>query len=69
MARIAAPVVAHTDEALDNTAPLRVLWIDRDSLLDKLGDSDFLCVMVDHRLKLRRDFMEELRKQREEDDE
>jgi len=49
------------DEAFDNTPSLRTMWMDGDALLDKLGDSDFLCVMVDGRLKLRRDFAEELR--------
>jgi hypothetical protein len=29
-------------------------------LLDKLEDSDFLCLMVDGRLRLRRDMIEEL---------
>jgi hypothetical protein len=48
------------NEAFDNTPPLRVLWIDRDTLLDKLEDSEFLCVMVDDTLKLRRDFIQEL---------
>jgi hypothetical protein len=48
--------------AYDNTAPLRAMWLDWGSLLDKLEDSDFLCVMVDHKLKLRQDFAGELRK-------
>jgi hypothetical protein len=38
-------------------------------LLDKLGDSDFPCVMVDHKPKLRQDFIEELKKQFEEQEE
>jgi hypothetical protein len=54
------------NEAYDNTASLRTMWLDWDSLLDKLEDSDFLCVMVDHKLKLRQDFAEELRKKLEE---
>jgi hypothetical protein len=56
-------------EAVGNTSSLRVMWIDLDMLLDKLKDSDFLCVMVDHRLKLRQDFIEELKRQPEEDEE
>lgn len=51
-----------TDAAFDDAEPLRVLWVDRGTLLDKLEDSDFLCVMVDGVLKLRRDLMEELRR-------
>ncbi len=58
-----------TDEAFDNTSPLRVMWIDLDTLLDKLEDSDFLCVMVDHKLKLRQDFVEEVKRQLEEPEE
>jgi hypothetical protein len=54
------------NEAYDNTASLRTMWLDWDSLLDKLEDSDFLRVMVDHKLKLRQDFAEELRKKLEE---
>ncbi len=45
------------------------MWIDGDTLLDKLEDSDFLCVMVDHRSKLRQDFIEELKKRLEEHEE
>ena len=52
---------ADVDEALDNTAPLQIFSLDREQLLDKLEDSDFLCVDLDGRLKLRRDFVEELR--------
>jgi hypothetical protein len=52
---------ADTDEAWDNYLPYRALWVDRNMLLDKLEDSTFLCVMVDSRLRLRRDFIEELR--------
>jgi hypothetical protein len=50
-----------TNEALKNTLPLRVFDIDGDLLLSKLEDSDFLCIMVDDWLKLRRDFIEELK--------
>lgn len=53
------------NEAYPNTAPLRVMWLDWGWLLDKLEDSDFLCVIVDHKLKLRQDFAEELRKKLE----
>ena len=35
-------------------------------LLDKLEDSDFLCVMVDGRMILRQDFAAELKKKLEE---
>lgn len=51
--------------AVGNTSSLRAMWIDTDTLLDKLEDSDFLCVMVDHRLKLRQDFIEELKRRLE----
>ncbi len=50
------------NEALDNTAPLRAMWVDRDTLVERLEDTDFLCVRVDDRLKLRQDFMEELKR-------
>jgi hypothetical protein len=46
--------------AYNNTAPLQVFDLDESLLFSKLEDSDFLCVMVDGILKLRRDFMEEL---------
>ena len=52
-------------EAVANTSSLRVMWIDTYTLLDKLEDSDFLCVMVDHRLKLRQDFIAELKRRLE----
>jgi hypothetical protein len=48
------------NQAYDNAAPLTVLVIDREALADKLGDSDFLCVVVDGRMMLRQDFIEEL---------
>jgi hypothetical protein len=48
------------DRALDNTAPLRVFAIERDSFAEKLNDSDFLCVLVDGRMRLQEDFIEEL---------
>jgi len=51
---------AAADEAFDNAAPLVLGWVDQGTLLDSLEEADFLCVMVDHRLKLRQDFMEEL---------
>ncbi len=53
---------AATNEALDNTAPLKALWVDKDTLVEGLEDADFLCVRVDERLKLRQDFIEELKK-------
>ena len=55
------------NQAYNNTSSLRVLWIDKDTLLGKLEDVDFLSLMVDNRLKLRSNFMEELRAQLEED--
>jgi hypothetical protein len=48
------------NEAYNNTAPLTILGISRYSLAAKLEDSDFLCVVVDGRMKLRQDFYEEL---------
>ena len=49
------------NKAYKNTAPFTVLGINRDALADKLEDAEFLCVMVDGRIKLRQDFIEELR--------
>ena len=46
--------------AYNNTAPPQVFDLDESLLFGKLEDSDFLCVMVDGILKLRRDFMEEI---------
>ena len=54
------------NEAYENTSPWRLYDIGLDSLLDKLEDSDFLCLMVDRQLRLRHDFAEELRKQLDE---
>ena len=48
------------NEAFDNTSPLRVIWVDRETLAHSLEDAAFLCVKVDDRLKLRQDFIEEL---------
>ena len=48
------------NRAWENAAPLHVFSMDRGWLLDLLEDSDFLCVMVDGRLKLRQDLIEEL---------
>jgi hypothetical protein len=48
------------NEAYNNTAPLTIVGIGRDALADKLEDSDFLCLVVDGRMKLRQDFLEEL---------
>lgn len=49
------------NKAYNNTAPLTVLGINWDALAEKLEDAEFLCVMVDGRMKLRQDFIEELR--------
>jgi hypothetical protein len=46
--------------AYNNTAPLQVFDLDESLLLGKLEESDFLYVMVDGNLKLRRDFMEDM---------
>jgi len=46
--------------AYNNMAPLQVFDLDESLLFSKREDSDFLCVMVDGILKLRRDFMEEM---------
>jgi hypothetical protein len=48
------------NKAYNNTAPLTILGISRDVLVDKLGDSDCLCVVVDGRMQLCQDFIEEL---------
>ena len=53
----------------DNTPPTRIFALEAEMLLDNLEDSDFLCVMVDHKLKLREDFIEELKKQLEQHEE
>ena len=47
--------------AYENTLPTMIFFSDTETLLYSLEDSDFLCVMVDGRLKLRQDFAEELR--------
>ena len=51
---------ADVNEAFDNTAPLRAVWVDRDTVLDGLREVEFLCVMVDDRLRLRDDLIQEL---------
>lgn len=51
-----------TDEAISNTPPYKDLWVDRGTLLYRLEDSTFLCVMMDGVLKLRRDLIEDLRR-------
>ncbi len=51
---------ADVDDALDNTLPTQVYEVSRDSLAGLLGDSDFLCVLVDGRLKLHEDLAEKL---------
>lgn len=56
------------NRAYNNTSTLRVLWMDRNTLLSKLEDADFEYVMVGGELKLRRDFMKQLRRKQEEDD-
>jgi hypothetical protein len=53
------------NEAWSNTPQTKIFGVDEGSLLDALQDSDFLCVMVDGRMKLRQDFVEELRGQLE----
>ena len=42
-------------------ASLHAYGVSRDSLVEKLESADFLCVKVDGKLKLRRDFVEELK--------
>lgn len=49
------------NEALDNSSPYRTFSLNSERLADKLEDSHFLCVMVDGRMKLRQDLLEELR--------
>jgi hypothetical protein len=41
-----------TNRAYDNAAPLRVVWTDRDALMDWLPDTAFPAVMVDNEFKL-----------------
>jgi len=48
------------DDAFDNYVPYKALWVDRDTLLDKLRDATFLCVMMDDTLRPRQDLIEEL---------
>ena len=52
---------ADVNEAFDNTAPLRAVWVDRDTLLDSLREAEFLYVMVDDRLRPAWELSEELR--------
>jgi len=40
---------ADADEAWDNYVPFKPLWVDRGTLLGKLEDSAFLCVMMARR--------------------
>jgi hypothetical protein len=49
------------NEAYENTPPTMMYFLDVETLLDHLEDSDFLCVMVDGRMMLRQDFAEDLR--------
>jgi len=49
------------NEAWSNTPQTKIFEVDEETLLGYLQDSDFLCVMVDGRLRLREDFAEELR--------
>ncbi len=49
------------NEAYENTPPTKIHSLDAEMLLDCLEDSDFLCVMVDGRMRLRQDLAEELR--------
>ncbi len=46
--------------AFENSAPPTVFAIDREMLLDKLIDSDFLCVVVDEQFMFREKLVEEL---------
>lgn len=52
---------ADADEAMDNYVPYKALWVDRETLVDKLEGSRFLCLKVDGVLRLRRDLLKELR--------
>ena len=54
------------NEAWSNTPQTKIFEVDEETLLDYLQDSDFLCVRVEDRLRLREDFAEELRKRLEE---
>lgn len=49
------------NEAYENTPPMMFHSLNAEGLLDYLEDSDFLCVMVDGRMRLRQDLVEELR--------
>lgn len=57
---------ADVDEALDNTSPLKLGWVDNDTLLSSLEDADFLCVMVNGTLRMRRDLIAQLSSDEEE---
>lgn len=48
------------NKAFNNTPPLRVFEMSTDLLLIKLEYSDFLCVLVDDKLRLRQDLIDEL---------
>ncbi len=49
------------NEAYENTPPLMFHSLNAEALLDYLEDFDFLCVVVDGRMRLRQDLVEELR--------
>ncbi len=48
------------NKAFNNALPLRVFEMSTDLLLIKLEYSDFLCVLVDDKLRLRQDLIDEL---------
>src|SRR5215212_9333717 len=57
------------NRALNNTPSSKVFVLDAETLQDNLEDSDFPYVVVDHELKLRQDFVEELKNRLEQQEE
>ncbi len=51
-----------TDQAVSNTPSLKVCYLDRNSLIEQLEESDYLCVRVDEQIMLREDFIKELKR-------
>jgi hypothetical protein len=49
-------------EGVNSTPPYKVFGLDADLLAGKLEDAEFEYVMVDGRMQLRRDLIEELRR-------
>jgi hypothetical protein len=60
--------VEDINEAYDNTPPTMMFFLDAETLIDNLENSDFPYVRVDGRMMLRQDFAEGLRRWMERDE-